>query len=234
MDDAQLICIRNNAEWCDLVCRSHSVPGTYERSLWIQPGVGPEFYPNVITLARNDRQEQTERISDLLALRSSISVKDSFSALDLSTVGMRRVFDAEWVWMDPANSRHSFNMSERWSRIESVAELAYWQTAWRGAAPGSPVFLPALLENSSIVFLAAWSGAAIVAGCVLNRDANNVVGLSNLFSPVAGRDRYFTAAINHASQFARGAPLVGYQSGEDLIRMKSSGFRSVGVLTVWA
>jgi len=176
MDDAQLGCIWNNAEWCDLVCRSHSVPGTYEPCLWIRPGIGPEFYPNIITLTRGDEQEQTERISELLALRSGISVKDSFSALDLSTIGMRRLFDAEWVWMDPMPARLSFNPNERWSRIESAAELVHWQSAWRGTCVGPPVFLPSLLENSSVTFLAAWSGAAIVAGCVLNRDANGIVG----------------------------------------------------------
>jgi hypothetical protein len=233
MDDEQLGCIRNNAEWCDLVCRSHAVPGTYERSLWIQPRIGPEFYPNAITLTKGDIQEQTERIAGLSASRSGISVKDSFNALDLSALGMRRLFEAEWIWLEPGQGGLSFDRPERWSKIESAAELTLWQSAWRGASHGPTVFLPSLLDHPSVAFIAAWSGSAILAGCALNRDSNDIVGLSNFFSPAAARHAYVTAAVHHATGFAQGAPLAGYESGSDLTIMKSCGFRSVGALSIW-
>src|SRR5882757_1951590 len=91
MHDVPAICVRNNAEFCDLICRSHAVPGVFEHSWWIQEKAGPAFYPNVITLTRNSIPEQTARVSALRALRPDIAVKDSFGILDLSTIGMRRL-----------------------------------------------------------------------------------------------------------------------------------------------
>src|ERR1700676_962294 len=112
MHDVQAICVRNNAEFCDRICRSHAVPGVFEPSLWIQEKRGPAFYPNVITLTRNSILEQTARISTLRTLRPDIGIKDSFRMLDLSTIGMRRLFDAEWVWMDPEPSRRIVKQPE--------------------------------------------------------------------------------------------------------------------------
>jgi hypothetical protein len=155
--------------------------------------------------------------------------------LDLSTIGMRRLFDAEWVWMDPEPSRRTVKQLERWGRVESVADLEHWQAAWRGNNPPltSPVFLPTLLDDPSITILAAWYGTAIVAGCILNRDSFNIVGLSNFFVTEASRDRYLAAAVDQAIEFARGSMLVGYDRGEDLMRMCACGFRSAGPLRVW-
>jgi hypothetical protein len=235
MRDVQAICVRNNAEFCDRICGSHAVPGVFERSLWIQEKRGPAFYPNVITLTRNSILEQTARISALRTLSPDIGVKDSFKMLDLSTIGMRRLFDAEWVWMDPQPSRRIVNQPERWGKVESVTDLEHWQAAWRGndPAPASPVFLPTLLDDPSITILAAWYGTAIVAGCILNRDSCDIVGLSNLFAAEASRDRYLAAAVDQAIEFAQGSMLVGYESGEDLMRMQACGFRSAGPLCVW-
>ena len=235
MHDVLAICVRNNAEFCDRICRSHAVPGVFEPSLWIQEKPGPAFYPNIITLSRNSVPQQTARISALRALRPDIAVKDSFGMLDLATIGMRRLFDAEWVWMEPAPSRRIATQRERWAKVESVTDLEHWQTAWRGNDPPltSPVFLPTLLDDRSITILAAWSGTAIVAGCILNRDSFDAVGLSNFFGAEAGRDRYLAAAVDQAIEFARGSLLVGYDHGEDLMRMHACGFRSAGPLCVW-
>jgi hypothetical protein len=235
MHDIQANCVRNNAEFCDLICRSHGVPGVFGRSLWIQEKSGPAFYPNVITLTRNSVPEQTARISAFRALRPDIGIKDSFRTLDLSTIGMRRLFDAEWVWMDREPSRRGVKQRERWGKVDSVTDLKHWQAAWAGNDPAPPcqVFLPTLLDDPSITILGAWHGTAIVAGCVLNRDSFNIVGLSNFFAAEAGRDRYLAAAVDHAIEVAQGSMLVGYDRGEDLMRMHACGFRSAGPLCVW-
>jgi hypothetical protein len=235
MHDIQAICIRNNAEFCDRICRSHGVPGVFERSLWMQDQPGPAFYPNVITLTRDDVPEQTARISALRDRNPGIAVKDSFGTLDLAAIGMRRLFDAEWLWMEPQPARRTVEQPERWRSIETAEDLAQWQAAWRGnAAPlPSPVFLPNLLDDPSIAILAAWNGDAIIAGCILNRDSFGIVGLSNLFAAEADRNRIFAPAIDHAVEHAHGSMLVGYESGDDLARMHACGFRSAGPLCVW-
>jgi len=235
MHDIQAICVRNNAEFCDRICRSHGVPGMFEHSLWIQQQRGPAFYPNVITMTREDGLEQTAQIAALRAQNPEIAVKDSFATLDLATIGMRLLFDAEWLWMTPAPARHGAARTERWRKVDTAADLTHWQAAWRGNDPplASPVFLPDLLEDPSIAVLAAWQGTTIVAGCVLNRDSSGSVGVSNLFAAGADRDRTIAAAVDHAREWVPGAMLVGYESGDDLAPMQARGFRSAGPLRVW-
>jgi hypothetical protein len=237
MHDIQAICARNNAELCDSICASHGVPGRFERSLWIQEKPGPAFYPNIITLTRNDVLEQTTAITALRARHPGIAVKDSFNTLDLTVMGMRRLFDAEWIAIEPQPVQRMIEQPLRWARVETAVDLTRWQAAWRGHVPPlpSPVFLPALLNDPSIVIRAAWQGDAIIAGFVLNRDSFGVIGLSNIFANDA--DRTMAATIDHAIAFvatsAPGASLVGYESGDDLTRMRACGFRSAGPLRVW-
>jgi hypothetical protein len=239
MHDRQALCARNNAEFCDSICASHGLPGRFERSFWIQEKPGPAFYPNIITLTRDDVLEQTTAIAALRARHPEIAVKDSFKTLDLTVIGMRRLFDAEWIAIDPQPVQRMIEQPMRWAKVETGADLTQWQAAWRGNFPPlpSPVFLPALLNDPSLAILAAWHGDAIIAGYVLNRDSFGVIGLSNVFADDAGRDRTIAAAIDHAIAFAAklapGASLVGYESGDDLTRMCACGFRSAGPLRVW-
>jgi hypothetical protein len=235
MRDIEMLCARNNAEFCDRICRSHGVPGRFERPLWIQERKGPAFYPNLVTLTRDDGAEQTAQIAALRARNPDIAVKDSFGTLDLADIGMRRLFDAEWIWMTAESSTEVAGQPERWDKIDDAADLTHWQAAWRGNQPplARPVFLPDLLDDPAIHILAAWRDAAIVAGCVLNRDRSDMVGVSNVFAIEDGRDRLTAAAVGRAIAFAAGSMLVGYESGDDLARMLACGFRSAGPLRVW-
>lgn len=75
---------RNNAIWCDTICRAHGFPGEFHDSLWLNRHPVPRFYPNVVTLADEHRSaEQLTHIRDLIAadLPGSWAVKDSFSTL---------------------------------------------------------------------------------------------------------------------------------------------------------
>ena len=42
---------RNNAVWCETVCRVHGTPGEFYNVLWLNRHPVPRFYPNVVTLS---------------------------------------------------------------------------------------------------------------------------------------------------------------------------------------
>jgi hypothetical protein len=212
---------RNNAEWCDAVTRSWGGRGRFEPEIWINPGEAPPFYPNAVTLAPSTAVPQ-----EIAAAEATFAVKDSFAALDLTSLGFTPLFEASWIWRDPAPMKT--DGPALWRSIRDAASLARWEAAWRGGEPALDLFRPILLDERDHVFLAGVVDGEIVAGCVASRSAE-MVGISNLFGTPALQAGCIAAAQN----VAPGLPLVGYEADEALEPMKSLGFQALGKLRVW-
>jgi hypothetical protein len=201
------IAARNNAAWCDAVCRTHTGPGMFTRDLWHTPHGAPRLYPDAITLA------PTITADDIAALSPPPeAVKDSYATLDLAPLGYRMLFAATWIAHAP------WRPSTAAPRVASADALAAWEVAWGGP---SGTFRPALLARRDIAFLRFAEG-----GAVLNA-AEGAVGVSNLFGPV------WAEVIAAAAGLYPGLPLVGYESGDDLAAAERAGFAPVGPLRVW-
>jgi hypothetical protein len=212
---------RNNAEWCDAVSRSWDQRCRFEAEFWINPGVAPPFYPNVVTLAPTGRLA-----AEIVQAEGAFAVKDSFAQLDLAPLGFAPLFEAMWIWRDPQPVAKSDGTT--WHIIRDAESLLRWEAAWRGDEPALDLFRPALLQERDHAFIAIEVEAQIVAGCVASRSAA-VVGLSNLFGP----DRLAAACLAAVQDFAPGLPVVGYDEGAALVLMKSLGFQELGPLRVW-
>jgi hypothetical protein len=197
-DDLLQRAARNNAEWCDAVCRAHGRPGEFREVMWINRHGTPRFYPNLVTLAATaDPDTYVEGVRELVAagVPGDCGVKDSFAALDLAPLGFRLLFDAQWI----ARAASAPGVADampgvRWLKVERARELADWESAWAGV-PVDPkssslarVFLPTLLADDDVAFIAAYQGHRLVAGAIANRAAD-VVGWSNLFVPTAQADQ---------------------------------------------
>src|SRR5262245_56612836 len=99
---------RDNAVWCDTVCRAHGHPGEFLAGMWINYCETPRLYPNAVTLSDGRGSAlQLQHVRDLLAAGNpgEIGDKDSFCALDLAPFGFRLWFEAEWIWRAPSSPR---------------------------------------------------------------------------------------------------------------------------------
>jgi hypothetical protein len=88
---------RNNAIWCDTICRAHGIPGEFYDQLWLSRQPVPRFYPNAVTFANQVASSaQLAHIHQLLAesLPASAGVKDSFCTLELVPLGFHQLFEA--------------------------------------------------------------------------------------------------------------------------------------------
>ena len=226
---------RANAAWCDAVCGAHGSPGIFSASHWLSRAPAPPYYPNLVTLdpAPGPALEAVGEL-DRAPPAASWAVKDSFGVLPLEGTGFRLLFGAEWI-LRPAGIARSprRSRSERWLRVESEPALAAWEAAW-GESLGQPrVFLPALLRRSEIAILGALgTGGTITAGVVANR-TEGVVGVSNLFAKGEAGGGPRADCIEAVLDAFPGLPLVGYESGQDLVESRALGFRSLGALRVW-
>ncbi len=99
MDPRAVLAARNNAQWCDQVCRAHGIDTAFEPAAWFARRRSPPLYPDAVTL----REDVTA--GDLLARvdgSAGCSIKDSFASVDLSSDGFTLLFEAQWIFREPS------------------------------------------------------------------------------------------------------------------------------------
>jgi hypothetical protein len=232
---------RNNALWCDAVCRAHGLPTALRETLWCCLRPAPPFYPNAVTLAPTVRAAD---LDGLEGLPGAWALKDSFAALDLEPLGFHVLFAADWIARAPAPVVGAIDPALHWIAVETDDALARWEAAWGEGEtpPGAPrLFLPALLAEPGVRFLAGQRGQAAarrtVAGAILNwtgRSTDAVVGVSNVFA-AAGEDpaACWRSLVAAAGRLYPGATLVGYEHGPALASVQAAGFLPLHPLRVW-
>jgi hypothetical protein len=234
---------RNNAVWCDTVCRTHGKPGDFLEGIWINRRETPRFYPNAVTLSEAvGTAVQLERIRDLVdvGIPGTWGIKDSFSALDLAPLGVEVLFEATWIYRPASLPRPGDDITQvRWASVGGASELARWEAAWRGAPANegttkqAPIFLPSLLMDSNVVVLAAYRKHRIVAGAIANR-TGDVAGLSNLFVPQRHPEPFRAGCVAAVIDAFPGLPIVGYDRGRELAAAQALGFELLGPVRIWA
>jgi hypothetical protein len=215
----------NNAEWCDVFCRTYGIAGRFSSDSWSSPVRTPPYYPDAVTLLP---EVAVDQLLSGIDASEGCSVKDSFADLDLTSAGFRPLFHAEWLHRPPgpAESRRG------WSRVTTEQQLGEWESAWGGSPEPSGFFRPALLAVETIAVLARYAGGRIVAGAVANRSAT-VIGLSNVFDTGEDLESAWSDGAAAAEVLGGQMPVVGYDSGASLDAARRVGFESVGELVVW-
>lgn len=233
---------RNNAIWCDTVCRAHGLAGELLDSVWVNRRPSPRYYPNLVTLRdTNDQTAVLDQIRGLieLPLPGSWAVKDSFCTLDLSAQGFDLLFDASWIWREPLPREPIVQASEiRWTPVTSSADLALWEAGWSvgsgiAAIADEPRQFPSsLLADRNAVILAGYDNQDLVAGGIANH-TDGVVGLSNVFTRPGDEISGWAGLVTSVQMAFPGMPVVGYQQGRSLEAARACGFEIIGALRVW-
>jgi hypothetical protein len=194
---------RNNAIWCDTVCRAHGVAGEFFDSVWINRRPSPPYYPNVVTL--RDTSAPTAALRQIrelieLPLPGDWAAKDSFCTLDLAALGFDLLFEASWIWHGPLPCEPIAQSPKiQWVPVASSAELALWETGWSASA-GSVVVADEPRQFPSSLLA----------------DRNVIIWL-----------------VTNAQVAFPGMPVVGYQQGRSLEAARTCGFEVVEELRVW-
>ena len=211
--------VRNNASWCDLVCRSHGIKTSFGPDLWVTAERAPNLYPDAVTLRERLHEED---VLSAIAPGPGASVKDSYATLDLARHGFDELFEARWITFDPSPAHSD------WTVVQTAAELA----EWTAAADQGNTLTPELLQNAKVRFLAAHDQHGITAGAVANL-TGPVVGVSNVFATRIGEDEAWAAIPAAVNAVFPAAVLVGYEHGIGLRAAIAAGFSDLGPLRVW-
>jgi hypothetical protein len=220
---------RNNAEWCDIFCRSHGVTGEFDADLWASARRTPPYYPDAVTLEVSATEGA---VLSRVDASPGCSVKDSFLKLDLAGAGFRVLFHARWIYRDPDRSEPFRTGHLRWASVDDPSELGEWECAWAGTSESTALFAPPLLACDGLAFLAAYEGGRITAGAIASR-SDGVIGLSNVFGPGHDPRSVWAGSVAMVGRLWPGIPIVGYESGPSLATAQEVGFASAGPLAIW-
>jgi hypothetical protein len=230
------IAARNNAAWCDAVCRAHGGATTVDDAVWFNAAPSPRFYPNVVTL----RPGAAAAVDAVLqrrvgALPAVWGIKDSFADLDLRSRGFAVAFEARWLWRDAAAGGPASRRDDgiAWEAVESDEALAGWEREWASGAAAAPRQFPTrLLARREIAFVQGRRDGVIVAGGVLNA-GGGAVGITNVFGVPDDLADCWARLADEAVRRFPGLPLCGYERpGPDAVPL-ALGFEAVGPLRVW-
>jgi hypothetical protein len=225
----------NNVLWYEAICQAHGIPGEFRPGIWLNRRQVPQFYSNALIFSDAVESSEVEKhLQTLIDLNFPFSVKDGFARLELSSLGFQLLFEASWIWREPTFKSKNNVDGIRWTTVQSAPELEKWEIAWRDEPANQEartrIFLPSLLEDKDIRFIAAYREEHIVAGVIANR-TNGVVGVSNIF---ARDNELWAACIAAVTNIFPELPLVGYERGHELETAKMLGLEELGPLRVWA
>ncbi|GHO85517.1 hypothetical protein [Dictyobacter formicarum] len=231
------LAVNNNAIWCDIVCRSHNVPGDFYEDFWITKQQAPTYYPNLVTLSpATNLNLDLDPLAAFLTEKKdyAISVKDSFADLDLVPFGFRLLFEAQWI-LRPASAAipRQGPATLQWKKIVEENDLLCWEETWsQTELSHNHIFLAPLLHDTDVCIVAAYNDDQIVAGAIGNR-TTGVVGISNIFTPEQGAEKYWEGLLNMIAICYPGLPIVGYEQGDSLALATRVGFTTLGPLRIW-
>jgi hypothetical protein len=222
---------RNNAEWCDTLCRTHGIHGRFDADAWVAPHRTPRYYPDAVSL--DPAALAGSILQRIDTISPGCSIKDSFATLDLGPFGFEVAHEAEWIYRERPSSPISGPRDMTWIAIETPDELVAWEAAWDVDGHSQSLFRTALLRDPSVTVLGGYLDGAIVAGAIANRTGHELVGLSNVFTTDGDLDRAWSGSLAYLDTALPGLAIVGYESGGDLAVAIRRGFRPVGALRIW-
>lgn len=230
--------VLNNAIWCDAVCKAHGRPGEFSENFWVNRHASPPFYPNAITLTKTQNNKNflgTLQELNEASIPGEWAVKDSFHVLDLAPFHFKPLFEATWIYRQPSLPLPQANIEGvRWSILHTDEELARWENAWAADLEDwkSRLFLPTLLADEKIAFIAAHKNEQIIAGAIANQ-SGKVVGVSNVFAPAGQLSKFWAAALTIITKRFPNLILAGYENNKELAIAQKLGFEALEQLRVW-
>jgi hypothetical protein len=220
--DPLTLAVRENAAWCDLVCRLHRFTPEGDGRLWWSARRTPDLIPDAVTLVPElSVLEVLGRINDSIGA----SVKDSFATLDLMDQEWTVLFDATWVARAPGSGADE-EVASTFAVVREKFPFAAWCNAWGGPEGALPT---GVRRAPGVTVLGREGDAGFADGAIVHRTeigGTAVAGLWNSFGAWAD----VAHAVSHRHPDAW---IVSYERGADLDAALAAGFEAIGPLRVW-
>jgi hypothetical protein len=228
--------ILNNNELYEAVFSPQQIKSYKNDLIWYCLEETPPFYSNLVTVSENWRPDKIFEEIDRNFKKENwekFSIKDSFSVLDLTKFGFKKLFDAQWIYLEAENFKPQKQSGKlNYKIVKNEIELKKWKIAWDADENiGNSIFYPQMLNDPKVFFVTGFDKDKIVSGCLINKTPD-VLGISNFFAPVETID-YWSEMINFIFDSIKCTDVVGYERSNFARELQTLGFEDVGDLTVW-
>lgn len=228
--------IRNNNGLYEAIFRRNYLHHQKTNSIWYSLEKTPPLYSNLITLSTEWQPDEIFRSIDLAYEKEkwqSWSIKDSFGVLDLEKYGFKKLFTAEWIYLEFANFKPKpANPYLSYKILTHKEDLSAWRLAWDSDEQlGKEIFVDKLLNDQKVKFVAGYQEDKIVSGCFVNK-TDDVLGISNFF-PTGEEAEYWSDMINFIFNSIEKLDIVGYEQNETVNKLHPLGFESIGNLSIF-
>ncbi len=214
--------VLNNIAWCEIVCETLHKEYTSNGQVWRLLSEAPPFYPDIIT---STKKVTTSEVVDFMGDREILSIKDSYANLELQPAGFNRLFQAEWIFHPSVATPEP--VDAYWRVIEKEEDFKKWTSAH-----GSEQVMKNTLLGRNDVKIFIHENEDGISGFIANSGAD-AVGISNVFSNGYTEGDLWSDIVHLVSTVFADLPMVGYETGDDLIAARSSGWKTLGPLNVW-
>ena len=220
--DPLALAVRENAAWCDLVCRLHRFTPEGDGRLWWSARRTPDLFPDAVTLVPDlSVFDVLGRITDSFGAL----VQDSFATLDLTDQGWTVLFDATWVARAPGMGA-DHEVASTFAVVRERFLFAAWCRAWGGPAGVLPT---GLRRVSGVTVLGREDDAGFADGAIVHRTEIGGVAVAGLWNAFGAWDDVADAVSHRHPE----AWIVGYERGANLDAALVAGFTAIGPLRVW-
>lgn len=228
--------IQNNNDLYEIVFKPHRINSHRTNSLWYCLEKTPPLYSNLVSVSADWTPDKIFKTVELNFEREKWerwSIKDSFARLNLKKYGFKKLFDAQWIYLEAANFKPSVGEKKlRYKIADNEKLLSAWRLAWDSDERlGKEIFRLELLDDPNAYFIAGFDDEKIMSGCFINR-TDNVLGISNFFA-LNDNATYWAEMISFVFDSIERADIVGYERRNTVEKLRQLGFEAVGELIVW-
>jgi hypothetical protein len=220
--DPLTLAVRENAAWCDLVCRLHRYSPDGDGRLWWSSRRTPDLVPDAVTLVPDlSVLDVLGRIND----SAGASVKDSFATLDLAGQEWVVRFDATWIARPPGSDADD-QVASTFALVRERFPFSTWCRAWGGPDGALPT---GLRRASGVTVLGRAGNGGFADGGIVHRTEVGGVAVAGLWNAF-GEFSDVADAVAHRHPEAW---IVSYERGAGLDAALAAGFSAIGPLRVW-
>ena len=134
VNDKTLKAIRNNYGLYEAIFSYHQIRFNQTGLICYTLKKPPPLYSNLVTVSPAWKPDDVFRNIDSNYEKEQWdkwSIKDSFGVLDLNQYGFRKLFDAQWIYLEAQNFRPLENgESLRYEIVDEESALSSWRITW--------------------------------------------------------------------------------------------------------
>lgn len=235
-DEKVQLAIENNMSLYKAIFEANGISLSVADGTYFSKVDVPPLYSNLVTRVMGWKPDNVFHEIDRNYKNdgwSEWSIKDSFSCLDLSLYGFKKLFDAHWFYLK-FSERNLLSTENRtvFEKVNSIEGIDEWIAIWgEGHYTGKRIFNGQLLDDPNFSLLIGSQNNLPKYVAALNQTNENI-GIS-IFFVKEKEEEVWSDLLRYIYESYGELDVVGYEGQETIQNISQLGAKPTGNLSVW-